>query len=267
MGIRAAAFDLDDTLLRDDRTLSDFTVRTLRDAAAAGVHIIPASGRAHDSMWPYVEQLGCASLVIACNGAELWTPDSRLLHRAVLSVELAREVVRCAARQGLYCHSYDEHGYFYSQESEWARNYARTSGLKGTRVPDMEAAITFPVTKILMMAEPEVIARVLDEYRERFGSRAQVTCSKPWFLEINAKEALKGVALKMAVERLGVFLPETAAFGDSLNDLSMLEAAGVGVAMGNAWDEVKRRADRVCGVNEEDGAARCLLELMGEGNA
>ena len=264
MSIRAAAFDLDDTLLRDDRTLSDFTVRTLREAAAAGVHIIPASGRAHDSMWPYVEQLGCASLVIACNGGELWTPDSRRLHQAALPVETARAVVRFAAERGLYCHSYDEHGYFYSQEGKWARGYAESSGLPGRLVPDMEAAITFPVTKILMMAEPPVIARVLEECRQLFGGAAQVTCSKPWFLEVNALLAQKGVALRMAVERLGVSLAETAAFGDSLNDLSMLEAAGFGVAMGNGWEEVRRKIPRVCGTNQEDGAARYLRQLMQE---
>ena len=264
MSIRAAAFDLDDTLLRDDRTLSDFTIRTLREASTAGVHIIPASGRAHDSMWPYVEQLGCASLVIACNGGELWTPDSRRLYQAAIPVATAREVVRFAAERGLYCHSYDEHGYFYSQEGKWAQGYAESSGLPGTLVPDMEAAITFPVTKILMMAEPPVIARTLADCRERFGAIAQITCSKPYFLEVNALLAQKGAALRMAVEHLGVSLAETAAFGDSLNDLSMLEAAGYGVAMGNGWEDVKRRVRRVCGTNQEDGAARCLRQLMEE---
>lgn len=81
MQVQAVVFDLDDTLLRDDRTISPYTVDVIRRVAAAGIHVIPASGRARDSMRPFVEQLGCASLYIACNGAEVWTPTHELLLR------------------------------------------------------------------------------------------------------------------------------------------------------------------------------------------
>lgn len=256
MNIKAIAFDLDDTLLRDDLTISAYTLDTLRQAAARGIHIIPASGRARDSMKPFVEQLGCASLYISCNGAEVWSPEHQLLAREVLEVPLAREIARFGSAHGCYAQTYDEHRFFFNQRGHWAESYARSSMLTGEYVGDLETYLTTPTTKILMMAEEEKIARMLTEARALFAGRVSVTCSKPYFLEFNPLRATKGNALALCGERLGFPLQACAAFGDSLNDMSMLEAAGVGIAMGNAREDVRARIPTHCPTNMEDGVAR-----------
>ena len=103
MPIRAIAFDLDDTLLRPDNTVSDYTVDVLRRAAEKGILILPASGRTRDSMFPTVERIGCASAFISCNGADVWTTNRELLMQELLPVELAHEVARFASDRGVYC--------------------------------------------------------------------------------------------------------------------------------------------------------------------
>ena len=129
-----------------------------------------------------------------------------------------------------------------------------------------EEYIREPRNKILMMDTPEKIAAMLQEARELFRGPASVTCSKPWFLEFNPPEATKGLALDWSAARLGITPKDFIAFGDSLNDLSMLQAAGRGVLMRNGWADLRPLCDDVCGTNQEDGVARylanCFREVM-----
>lgn len=273
MPIHAIAFDLDDTLLRPDASVSDYTVDVLRRAAAQGIIILPASGRTRDSMWPAVERIGCASAFISCNGADIWglLPSSDgmqpltgaecpLMMQELLPVELAHEVARFASDRGVYCQTYSPSRFFYSIENEYAVSYAHSSSLEGEYVGDLTAFIRQPVTKLLMMDTPERIADLYQEARVLFAGRAMLTCSKPYFLECNPLRATKGNALRWCAEHFGFKMDELVAFGDSLNDVSMLEAAGTGVAMGNAREDVKAMGFPVCGTNDEDGVARYIEE-------
>lgn len=270
MPIRAIAFDLDDTLLRADLTVSDRTVAVLHRAAQQGILILPASGRTRDSMLPAVRRIGCASAFIACNGADVWGipeetehlrgEDCPLLMQELLPVPLAHEVARFAAERGLYCQTYSPDRFFYSIDNEYAAAYARSSSLKGEFVGDLTVFIRQPVAKLLMMDAPERIAALLVEARERFAGRAMLTCSKPTFLECNPLRATKGNALRWCADHFGFRMEELLAFGDSLNDVSMLEAAGIGVAMGNARADVKALGFPVCPTNDEDGVARYISE-------
>ena len=263
MNIRAVIFDLDDTLLRDDRTLSARSVAVMQRAAAAGVHVLPASGRARDSMRPYVEQFGCASAYVACNGAEIWSTEHRLLQRFCFPEDTALAICDFARRHGCYAQTYDETHFYYLTENHFARESASTSALTGFFTPDIEGFIRrHPTGKILMMDTPERVAQMLLEARETFAGQASVTCSKAHFLEFNPPQATKGNALRWCAVHLGFDPGEAVAFGDSLNDLSMLETAGLGYAVANARADVLRLAGRVCPGNMEDGPARTLAQLL-----
>lgn len=255
MNIQAIAFDLDDTLLRDDRSISDRTVATVREAARRGVRIIPASGRTSTSMRAMLDRLGCAACYISCNGAEVHAPDHELLMQELLSVELAREVAAFAAEEGCYAQTYYGERFYYSTENRYAREYAAYSSLEGEYAGDLTTFIDRPTTKMLMMDEPARIAQLMKKAQARWGGVASVTSSKPHFLEVNPLRATKGNALSWCAERFGFDLRHTAAFGDSLNDVSMLTAAGYGVAMANARPEVLELIPLHCLSNQEDGVA------------
>ncbi len=262
MSIRAIAFDLDDTLLRSDLTVSDYTVDVLHRAAEQGIIILPASGRTRDSMFPTVERIGCASAFISCNGADVWTPERDLLMQELLPVELAHEVARFAQDRGVYCQTYSPDRFYYSIENEYAISYAKSSSLEGEYVGDLTAYIRKPVTKLLMMDTPERIAALYAEARALFAGRASLTCSKSYFLECNPLCATKGNALRWCGEHFGFRMEDLLTFGDSLNDVSMLEAAGTGVAMGNAREDVKAMGFPVCLANDEDGVARYIDQYI-----
>ena len=259
MPVRAIAFDLDDTLLRPDNSISDYTVGVLRRAQAQGIRIIPASGRTFGSMMKAVPPiLNISSCLVSCNGSEVWTPQGEIIMQELLPVPLAHEVAAFAAERGVYCQTYAPDRFFYTVENEWAASYAKLSSLQGECVGDLTAFIDKPVTKLLMMDEPARVAQLLLEAQSLFGGRATLTCSKPYFLECNPLRATKANALAWCAAHFGFTMEELLCFGDSLNDVSMLRAAGTGVCVSNAREDVKALGFPLCRANSEDGVAHYI---------
>ena len=260
-------FDLDDTLLRDDLTISDFSVRVFQALHARGIHIIAASGRSQFSMKPYIDQLSCVSLYISSNGAEIWEGGThRLLRQELFSADLSREIARFAEKHQCYAQVYEGGSFFYSMHCQWADKYAASTRLTGVYVGKLSDFIREPRNKILMIDDRDKIAMMYREAASLVDGRASVTCSKPIYLEFNPMNARKGKALETVCSILGISPENTVAFGDSLNDLSMLRTAGLGVAVSNGWQEISPYCSAVCLSNNEDGPARFLNEhyLNGE---
>ena len=265
--MNAVVFDLDDTLLRDDLTISGFTVRVFRALSEKGFRVIAASGRAQLSMKPYVEQLGCVDAYISCNGAEIWDgADHTLIRQELLPAETALEIALCGEKHGAYAQVYEGGNFCFNHRGEYAERYAAATKLSGVCVGRLSSFIHEPRNKILMIDREDRIARMYEEARELFSGRASVTCSKPYYLEFNPLNATKGIALKTAADLLGIRTEDVIAFGDSLNDLSMLQAAGIAVTVSNGWKEIRPFCDAVCESNNNDGPARYLNEhyLNGE---
>ena len=261
---QAVAFDLDDTLLHDDLTISNRTVCVLRTLASLGVTVIPASGRAYCSMKPFVRELACASFALACNGAEIWDVRSeKLLREELFSAELGREIAAFGNRHHCYMQTYADDSFFYNDaQSPWSKMYAASSRLRGVCVGNLERFIQEPRSKILMMDSAEKIAQMLTEACSQFEGRVSVTCSKPTYLEFNPLHATKGFALEHVLRMIDLSPDRLIAFGDSLNDLSMLRLAGRGILMANGRAELRALCDAVCPSNQEDGVAVTLEELF-----
>lgn len=261
--MRLIAFDLDDTLLMDDLSVSEYTVSVLNRLHEDGHIIVPASGRAKDSMISFVKRIGCASYYVSCNGAEIWDArNDSLISSEVFSAETGKRIAAFGRDHDCYAQTYAGDSFFYSVQSKYADLYAASSLLKGVYVGDLVEFIREPRSKILMMDSVEKIAFLLQEARRLFAGEANITCSKPYFLEFNPVNASKGKALERICRMTGVSMSDVVAFGDSLNDLSMLTSAGLGVAVGNARDDVKIQCDDVCGTNMENGVAAYLDHLF-----
>lgn len=262
--ISAIVSDLDDTLLREDNTISEYTVQVMRRAKSQGCRIILATGRTHESYLPYAEQLGCVDAAIAANGAEVWSAKGELLKIEQFRVQDARKIADYGVQKNFYTQTYENGKFYYSSQEKgrYALQYASVSSLKGEYAGDLRKFITRPVSKLLMIDEPEIMAKALPEARQKFAGIASVTCSKPYFLEFNPVNATKGIALTFLCGLLGIDLADVMAFGDSLNDLSMLEAAGHGVCVMNARQEVKNAVPVHCGSNNDDGVAKYVDKFL-----
>ena len=250
---------MDDTLLNDDRRISAYSLAVLRRAMSKGIRVILASGRAGASMRSFVEEVGSPAPYIACNGGEIIDPKGhRLMDGLMFTVEQAKACARFAEENNFYVHSYDSDVFYYAGEEAYGREYSYSSNLRGVRVDKLSEFITSPTPKLLCVGEPELIQNLLEKARLRFGDTVSLSISKPIFLEMMPPGATKGSAL----QRLAAYAPvdpeTTMAFGDSMNDLTMLKWAKYGVAMENARQEIKEALSLVCPPNHMDGVARYI---------
>ena len=258
------AMDLDDTLLRQDLTISDRTVRVLGECSRRGIAIMLASGRAPEAMNPYARRIGLdrmKSYMICNNGSQTIRSDTGELvieHR--LPTDIALEAFRLTVEAGLSCHIYQDDLIFVSKETEYSERDRMLSGLKPVIPEDYEELIRKGVYKLVIPGDPEFIVPVEAEFKVLFRDRATIFVSKPFFLEVLPMGVGKGEALKEIAEGiLGVGSDRVMAFGDSMNDESMIRYAGLSVAMKNSRPEILRLARDVTDeTNDDDGIADFL---------
>ena len=250
---------MDDTLLNDERQISDYTLAVLKRAMKQGIRVVLASGRAGASMRSYVNEVGTKTPYIACNGAEIIDPaDHQLLDGLMFSVEQAKACARFAEENGFYVHSYEgEHFYFAGSEA-YGREYGYSSSLTGIKVDKLSAYLHAPTSKLLCVGQPEDILKLLDKARSHFGDTVSLSISKPIFMEMMPPGSTKGTALQKLSAYAPIDAETTIAFGDSLNDLTMLKWVKYGVAMENARPEIKSIVSLVCPPNNQDGVARYI---------
>jgi Cof subfamily protein (haloacid dehalogenase superfamily) len=266
MAIKLIAFDMDDTLLLDDRTIGRRTMEALRAAHARGVKIVPATGRGKHSMWKYVEEIGAADAAICTNGAQVYDGTGKSILENPVPLDAARRVARFAKENGWYLQGYSAEDYFFAQETEETRLYARLAGHMGQEVGDLEDYLRLPPYKLLFVeTDMERMKRLKEAAIPLFGKELNLFVSKPFYLEITSPEATKGNAVLKLAARFDLLPGETMCFGDSGNDLSMIDCAGVGVVMGNAADEIKAHADLIAPTNQEEGVAQVIEQYVLQG--
>ena len=143
-------------------------------------------------------------------------------------------------------------------ETEFSRLYEEITGAKAVYVGDAIYEPQKGTNKLLVVEEPERMTEVIAILSEEVVHMVDLVRSKVNFLEIVAPHVSKGEALAFMGERLGIGLEDMVSFGNSENDISMLQATGHSVAVGNAEDHVKTIAKEVCDTNENDGVAKWI---------
>ena len=279
--IRIVALDLDGTLLDSEKRLSNANRDALARAAAKGVLIVPTTGRFFGMMPPAVRDLPFVRYAITINGAQVYDRETdTALVRDEIPLGQALAIMETLDRYDVIYDCYRQNwGWMTAALQEKAADYA-TNGhyLRMVRefrkpVPELKAhlratAADGDVQKIMLFAPNrerataiDCLRKLSDELAARF-SEIKVTSSTWNNLELNISSAHKGNALKRFAEHLGLSLENCMAFGDGMNDFTMVKAAGLGVAMANAEPEVKRVAKWIAPSNDEDGVAAGLAKLL-----
>lgn len=253
--------DLDDTLLNAHSQLSDYTLQVMEECKRRGIRLIPASGRTHSSMYSFMSRLNTGMPYIAGNGSEIVGADHQVMEQITLDVDTAKEICAFLRQHDFYVQTYRDETFYYEADCEAARLYKKSVGMEGVAVGDLAAFLDFPPPKILGVNDPEKVLALMPLAEKAFAGRATFTMSKAHYFEAEPPNASKGNAARRLAQLLGDMTPErTIAFGDSLNDISLLAYTPNSVAMGNAREELKRTARYICRPNTEDGLARFVEE-------
>jgi len=257
--IRLITIDLDHTLLDAERRISERNRAALREAADRGVTVAIATGRTHESAEVYARDLGIDAPIISYNGAMIRKPgDPEPMRHLRLDADVAAEIVETLVHEMIdFLYFLDDRVYA-AKFDRWARRYLERTGDRAVIAGDMRRFAGSRPTKILMLGTPEQTRERLARFSERYGDRVYCTISLPEYMEILDPGATKATALRWLADHLGIPMEQTMALGDSLNDLEMVQAAGLGVFMPRADEDLRRQADFV--PSDQDGGVGEAVE-------
>jgi 5-amino-6-(5-phospho-D-ribitylamino)uracil phosphatase len=262
--IRMVAIDLDGTLLTSTKKISPQTAETLRAAAGAGVKIVIASARPPRSVRAFYEQLGLDTLTINYNGALIWDEPRKTPHTHIpMPPGLVRRIILFARDMFpevlASCEVLDS---WYTDRHDPAYTTETGRIFKPDLVAPLDDFLKGPVTKLMLLGDPKMITLLHDFVQTFFEQHCTAIRADPELIQVMNMRASKATAMKTVADHYGVALEEVMAIGDAANDVPMLQAAGVAVAMDNAHPLVKETADWVAPSNDDHGVAAALKKFL-----
>jgi 5-amino-6-(5-phospho-D-ribitylamino)uracil phosphatase len=258
--IRLVAVDLDGTLLNDSKQVTEQTAGALSCLPARDVKVVIASARPPRGVRHIYQMLGLDTLQINYNGALIWDePNQRAIYHRPIRGSLAFQIIDFARDM------FEETIVAVEILDKWYTDRIDDSHTTETGKlfrPDVVCAIpdlcAQPVTKLMLLGEPQIILRLEDVLAKRFGDLVTILKTDKDLLQIMHSEVGKAVALQKVATWYKIPMEQVLAIGDAPNDVGMLQAAGVSVAMDNAHQLVKEVADWVAPSNNDHGVHAAL---------
>lgn len=260
------AIDLDGTLLKDNKTISDRTYDVIQKAKQAGHIVVIATGRPYRASKMYYEQLQLTTPIVNFNGAFVHHPkdDSWGMYHTPLQLETVKEIVEVSRKynvRNILAEVMDD-VYFHEHDEQLLDLF--NLGNPNVYIGNLRDILRKDPTSILILSDEQNVGRIrtyLSEVHANVIDHRSWT--DPWHvIEIVRTGIHKAVGLEKIASFYGIPRERVIAFGDEDNDIEMLKWAGLGVAMGNAIEPLKAIADDVTKTNEEDGVAMYLQSLL-----
>ena len=270
--ITLLALDLDDTLLREDLTISFHTKNILKRVEEAGIIVVLASGRSPKAMERYARDLGLhkrPGYLVCNNGTTIQESHTgTIVKEFFLPIEAALAVFDLVDAEGFPVQIYEDGTIYVSRRNEYADIDQKLTGLRQVVVDNFRSFLAAGAQKMVIPGDPALLKPLEVLLKTFIGDRVTIFTSKPYFLEILPPATGKGEALAVVAQMLGIDRNQVMAIGDSMNDESMIRWAGYGVAMLNGDPRIKAIAKAVTGrTNEEDGVADFVEQHLLKGKA
>lgn len=268
MKYKLLVLDVDGTLLNDEREISKRTLAALLKVQQMGVRIVLASGRPTYGLMPLAKTLELGNyggFVLSYNGCQIIkAQNGEILFERRINPEMLPYLEKKARKNGFAIFTYhDDTLITDSPDNEYIKNEALLNNLKIIREDEFSTAIDFAPCKCMLVSDKEKALIGLEQHWEkRLAGTLDAFRSEPYFLEEVPCGVNKANTLGALLEHLGVTREEVIAVGDGVCDVTMLQLAGMGVAMGHSQDSVKVCADYVTASNEEDGVALAVEKLI-----
>lgn len=275
--IKLVALDLDGTLFRPDKSISSENRSTIKEAVQDGVQVVISTGRPYCGLpLEILEELG-VRYAITANGAGIYSiPQKECLYSNCMSNQLAAELVEKLDQMNIHMDLFIE-GDSYSDEKQYDKigllpipkpmqEYIQSSRRFVRNLPQYICDRNLQVQKITMnfyLCGDGTYRGYEDVLRMASADeRIEVVSGGYHNLEITRKGTTKGKGLRVLADLLHIPMEQTMACGDTQNDIDILQVAAIGVAMGNATEDVKQNANFVTLSNEEDGVAYAIRKLV-----
>ncbi len=258
---------MDGTTLDDDKQLSEANLDALCRAVKAGHEVVITTGRTHSSAGYLrehygLDRIGCRYMIVYNGAAILDCETGKLLYSKTIPVEYAARMIDAAREEGVYLHSYTEKKVLTERDDENLAVYLKRTSMEAEIVPDLKKAVDRPPYKLLAVEvrDPDRLLAFKQNQSSWIKGKVDMYFSCREYLEVVPEGVSKGAALQMFCKMREIPIEHTIAAGDEGNDLSMLRAAGIGCAVANAQEEVKKTADYVTEQDNNHSAVAKIVE-------
>ncbi|MFW5782541.1 MAG: Cof-type HAD-IIB family hydrolase [Candidatus Muiribacteriaceae bacterium] len=268
MDYKAAVLDMDGTTLRSDYTISDRTLSVIRKVQLNGAKVIIATGRMYSSVLPFYRQMGLVTPVIAYNGARIYSCAGECIYKKELGVPFMRFVI-----DKLRVDKLEDNGItplFFPEDrlAVFSRgsNVREYESRTGEKAELLDPGAIFPNTKIIFSGlNYDYLQYIKREAEENFGKEVYLTNSMARYVEMLHPAVSKGNAVRFVLAREKILPEHTVVIGDNNNDIKMFEPEFLKIAVGNASEQLKDKADIVADSNDRDGVAQVLEKIFLKG--
>ena len=268
--IRLLVLDIDGTIAGKSNNIREPVIRLIHTVQKNGIQVAIATGRMYRSAVRFHQTVGSSLPLIAYQGAWIQDPKTQKMyqHWAVpkaMVQSLLDYFETPDLRSLLSVHFYINDQLYVREITPETKAYSERSGIDAIAVGDLRSTLTTEPTKVLALSDDtELIGSMLGSLQEQYTpAELYLTKSVATFFEATHPAANKGLAVKYLAEELLGLKPENVmTMGDNFNDLEMIQYAGIGVAMGNAPEEVQQHAQWVAPTVELDGAAAAIEEFL-----
>ncbi len=268
MNIKAIAFDMDGTLLKKDQTINFDNIKAIQEASKQGIKIILASGRPYKAILSTAKILGCVDLIVANNGSCLFDiKRDKFFNITAISVEFFHKLRKIAKEtKSLFAlhtqfNAYREIFFNLKDAPEWAtESFNELNSFSPAELIN-DSILTEPITQLSLKNDKAEIKRIADELKsDKANKNLSVHISNEVYLDINPKDTSKLTGIQKVIKHYNINIKDVMVFGDSGNDIQMIQGCGLGIAMENSTQELKDLADEVIGHHETNAIAKKILE-------
>lgn len=263
--IKMVATDIDGTILNWDGEFSPETVNCIKKMNENGVKIVLVTGRMHGSTAPIAEKLGLDTPVVSYQGGLVKDINNKTLYQKDLPADVAKEVVKWAKENNIHINLYMDDNLYVEKDCEEIRRYIKGKFVD-YNVCDFSSLNIDNVNKILAIdySDAERVTSWVEELNKKFPD-LYIVKSTPYFCEIGCKDAKKSSGVEFLANMWGIKKEEILTIGDQNNDIELLKAGGIAVAMGNATDELKKYADYITDTVENNGFVKAMEKFVNFG--
>ncbi len=267
MDYKMIVLDIDGTLTNSSKEISPETLAALLEIQERGFRVAIASGRPPLGVKRVADALKLqkyGNYVLAYNGGRIINcKTEEIVYQKLISSTVVAVLQEDAAEQGVGMLTYDEEGAIAATPVDsYMELEARLNNIVIKEVEDFKSFVNFPVNKCLMTGEPERLIEVETALKQKYHGFLNIFRSEPYFLEVMPMGIDKAASLSKLLQMLGLTADQMICCGDGFNDITMLEYAGLGVAMANAKDEVLAAADYVTASNDENGILQVIQKFV-----
>lgn len=257
------ALDIDGTLTNSQKRVTKRVKVSLNNLYKRNIPVLLVSGRPTEGIMPVAKEINLienGGYILSFNGGKIIKADTgEVVYSKSIPKEFIKDICEFAKENNLEILTYKDGKIITTNpEDKYVEIEARINRLEAIKTEDMVAAAPESPDKFLMVGEPEILEKKVVEMQNKFKGKLNIFRSEPYFMEIVPLGIDKAQALKLLLDYLSLTRKQLVACGDGRNDVTMIDYAGMGVAMENACEEVKNVADFVTASNDDEGVCMAI---------